>query len=316
HRLFALHDRMLGAFAARVLARYADTAAVFLPFCDTDEEDLLAELKGRKLFELCRERLGRVDGMLAILHGPSLDEGVCMEIGYARRLGVPVVVLTTDFQSYALSEAGGAFAFPDPLIEAIVDDVVVVSRMASDDEATTDRFARFEQRNRLALELGVDQAVVRVIELVERGAAISGPIQLTPPDPLRCFIEPSPYWNRNDMPQLDYLLATKGFEACHSTRHVGAGASSPEDGLAAARSDWEEMATCGVLIANVDGPETAPGAALLIGAALAQGSRIFTQHSSSMVTHAPGREPNHRNLMIEYSTTGRFGPVSDLAKML
>jgi methylmalonyl-CoA mutase cobalamin-binding subunit len=40
HRLFAAHDRALGAYFARRLAERAGMDAVFLPFCDTSEEDL------------------------------------------------------------------------------------------------------------------------------------------------------------------------------------------------------------------------------------------------------------------------------------
>lgn len=66
HRLFAAHDRALGARAAERLARKAGMNAVFLPFCDTDEEDLIDECKGRRLFDMDCERLGRIDGMIAI----------------------------------------------------------------------------------------------------------------------------------------------------------------------------------------------------------------------------------------------------------
>ena len=45
HRLFAAHDRALGAYIASRLARLAGADAVFLPFCDTDEENLVSELQ-------------------------------------------------------------------------------------------------------------------------------------------------------------------------------------------------------------------------------------------------------------------------------
>ncbi|MGK4584650.1 PfkB family carbohydrate kinase [Kitasatospora sp. HPMI-4] len=76
HRLFAAHDRALAAALADRLAAKVGTERVFLPFCDTDEEDLVAEVKEQRLFELDRERLGRPDAMVALLHGPSLDDGV------------------------------------------------------------------------------------------------------------------------------------------------------------------------------------------------------------------------------------------------
>lgn len=96
HRLFAAHDRAVGAYVASRLASAAGLENVFLPFCDTDEENLVADCKGLRLFELDRARLLRLSGMIAVLHGPSLDDGVCMEIGFAVASGVPVVLFSTD----------------------------------------------------------------------------------------------------------------------------------------------------------------------------------------------------------------------------
>lgn len=66
HRLFAAHDRALAAHIASQLAREAGTGSVFLPFCDTDEENLVSELKGHLLFELDCTRLRGISGMIAV----------------------------------------------------------------------------------------------------------------------------------------------------------------------------------------------------------------------------------------------------------
>lgn len=128
-RLFAAHDRALGALIARRIAAAAGPQQVFLPFCDTDEENLVADVKGRRLFELDTHRLATLSGMLAVLHGPSLDDGVCMEIGYAAALDVPVVALTTDFITHGLSEDGPELHFPAPLVQTVVADIVRASRL-------------------------------------------------------------------------------------------------------------------------------------------------------------------------------------------
>ena len=106
HRLFAAHDRALGAYIADQLAGRAGANAVFLPFCDTDEENLVSDCKGRRLFELDCLRLRQITGMVAILHGPSLDNGVCMEVGFAAALGVPITIVTTDFRTLARNMTG------------------------------------------------------------------------------------------------------------------------------------------------------------------------------------------------------------------
>jgi hypothetical protein len=150
HRLFAAHDRALATALAERLAAKVGAERVFLPFCDTDEEDLVAEVKGRRLFELDQERLSRLDAMIAVLHGPSLDDGVCMEIGYAAASGVPVLLLTTDFQTYSLTYDSAPLDFPDPLIQAVANRVIRVPRLgppSSSLQQGATRYAEFLSRN-------------------------------------------------------------------------------------------------------------------------------------------------------------------------
>jgi hypothetical protein len=58
---------------------------------------------------------------------------------------------------------------------------------------------------------------------------------------------------------------------------------------------------------DVSGPETPPGTALLIGAAVASGVRIAAFQPRPTFTHAHGREPNWRNLMIQYAAETHLG---------
>jgi nucleoside 2-deoxyribosyltransferase len=162
HRLFAAHDRALGAIIAQELGAVVGMNEVFLPFCDTDEENLVADVKGRRLFELDCERLARLDGMLAVLHGPSLDDGVCMEIGYAAALNVPVVVLTTDFQTYAASEHGATLHFSDALIQTVVTEIVRIDHLAVLVDKGN-RFENFRDRNLGQFTTAVHLAVDRLI---------------------------------------------------------------------------------------------------------------------------------------------------------
>ena len=131
HRLFAAHDRALGAYIASRLARLAGADAVFLPFCDTDEENLVSDCKGRRLFELDCSRLRRITGMIAVLHGPSLDDGVCMEMGFAAALGIPIVIVSTDSQTYGPEPDRAGFAFAEPMLEQLAITVERVHRFAA-----------------------------------------------------------------------------------------------------------------------------------------------------------------------------------------
>ncbi|MFE6101263.1 nucleoside 2-deoxyribosyltransferase [Streptomyces laurentii] len=292
HRLFAAHDRALAAALADRLAAKVGAERVFLPFCDTDEENLVAEVKGRRLFELDRERLSRLDAMVAILHGPSLDDGVCMEIGYAAASGVPVLLLSTDFQTYSLAENGPPLDFPDPLIQAAATRVIRVPRLGpppSSREQGSTHYTEFLSRNRTQIDTALDATIESLLDLpapdrrsTARGEG--GPV----------YVEGSPYRPWDD----DYLArpcTNAGHKVALSRRF------STCDPLVGALDDL--TAACGAsrLLADVSGPETPPGTALLIGAALASGVRIAAFHPRPTYTHAAGREPNRRNLMIQYA---------------
>ncbi|RSO03397.1 hypothetical protein DMH18_38015 [Streptomyces sp. WAC 06783] len=307
HRLFAAHDRALAAHLAHHLAAKTGADAVFLPFCDTDEETLQAPVKGLRLFELDRRRLRTLTGMIAILHGPSLDDGVCMEIGYAAALGVPVIVMTTDFQTYSHHPNSPRWEFTDPLIETITRRVVRVPRLGPLPPAdhSADRFATFASRNHRQ----ADEVVARSVDALLDAATGDRAVPHTAPARAgSVFFEPSPYTPVPE--QVAEAVRTAGYDLRAARRFAAAGTA------VAARTDWEEARHAETLIADVSGPEAPPGAAALIGAAAAQGRRIGVHLPHPVFTHAPGREPNWRNLMIQYAAGHHLSTPDDLTSWL
>ncbi|MDH6574726.1 nucleoside 2-deoxyribosyltransferase [Kitasatospora sp. MAP5-34] len=299
HRLFAAHDRSLAADLAQRLAAKVGAERLFLPFCDTNEEDLVAEVKGRRLFELDRERLGRLDVMIALLHGPSLGDGVCMEIGYAVASGVPVMVVTTDFQTYSLAEDGPRLDFPDPLIQAVATRVVRIASLGVLDlveQPDRSRFEIFRARNLAQVDAALDAAVEAVVGLPDRPGRRWSP---SPAPGSYVLVEASPYasWGH------DHLA-----EACLAAGHAVAvpGRFAAPDPVTAGLDDLTAACSASRLLVDVSGPETPPGAALLIGAAAASGVRIAACVPRPTFTHAHGREPNWRNLMIQYAVADRL----------
>lgn len=309
HRLFAAHDRALGALAAARLAATVGADNVFLPFCDTDEEDLVADVKGHHLFDLDTRRLQRLSGMLAILHGPSLDDGVCMEIGYAIAIGAPVVVVSTDFTTYGLTGYGPELAFPDPLIEVICDDVVRVPKLGPA-PACGDRYAMFSGRNTHQLDAALDHATRRLLDLATKPTAS--------PQPSRArqglvFCEPSPYWPDSSWDAINQQLLGLGYQPTTATR---LDTTHPHDPLGSAVADWATATTAAVLVVDVSGPETPPGAAMLAGAFTALGRPVLARHPRPVWTFADGREPNRRNLMIQYAVRDWFTDLPDLSHVV
>jgi hypothetical protein len=256
HRLFAAHDRGVGAYVASQLAEVAGGDSVFLPFCDTDEEHLVSDLKGRTLFELDCARLRKITGMIALLHGPSLDDGVCMESGFAAALGVPVVLLTTDFQTYT----------PGPGRDGSVFALLSATSAASTEAATC----------------------------------------TTAADCRLAYIEPSPYM-ADDM----WTNITRHLRADGWTVHVAHRFLDRTDTTKAAQVDWTAAAAASLAVVDTRGPETPPGAALITGAFTATGQPVLAAHTGALRTLADGREPNWRNLMIQYAVTARFSDIGE-----
>ncbi|MEU5417847.1 nucleoside 2-deoxyribosyltransferase [Streptomyces sp. NPDC020667] len=290
HRLFAAHDRALAAQLAHDLGTKVGHDQVFLPFCDTSEEDLVADIKGQRLYELDRDRLRRISTMIAILHGPSLDDGVCMEIGYAAALGVPIILLTTDFQTYSLTPEGPRLHFPDPLLEVLATRVIRTHRLGTEEALhATSRFEQFTARNHQQVTTAVQDCVRTALSLpapswdhpvpARKGTAVLEPAPLAPPEPT-----------------VEDAVQAAGYTTTSTSRFL------TDDPLTAARNDWNTARHAELLVADVSGPETPPGAALLLGAAAARGQKSAAYLPRTVYTHADGREPNARNLMIQYST--------------
>jgi len=303
HRLFAAHDRELGALAAAAIAAKVGLGSVFLPFCDTDEEQLKADVKGKRLFELDCERLPGLHGMLAILHGPSLDDGVCMEIGYAAARGVPVVVLTTDFQTYGHQPAGPPLIFPDPLVEALADDIVRTPRLDPPPPDAANRLDAYRRRNRGQLHRAVNHAVERLLQF----ARPPGPLTHPRPQTGHIYTEPSPHEVGSGWIRVRDGLAAMSC-GCHEPQRFTA-----PDSIEAARRDWERALACESMLIDVSGPETPPGAALLIGAAIALEHQVTAYTPRTTWTFADGREPNWRNLMIQYAVGVRLTDTDEPA---
>jgi len=309
YRLFAAHDRALGAYIASRLARLVGGDAVFLPFCDTDEENLVSDCKGRRLFELDCSRLRRISGMIAVLHGPSLDDGVCMEMGFAAALGVPIVIVSTDFQTYGPEPERPSFAFAEPLLEQLAVTVERDHRLGPPCKpGGSDRFRQFLGQNLDPVHTAVTQAVNA---LLSARPVRSPRTRNTPAGERLAFIEPSPYVADDMWTVVADTLHAKGWTV-HVAKRLRAGADTAKAALA----DWAAVQAAGLAVVDARGPETPPGAALITGACTATGRPVLAAHTGTWQTFADGREPNWRNLMVQYAVSGRFANISEFTALM
>ncbi|OLT19780.1 hypothetical protein BJF79_47600 [Actinomadura sp. CNU-125] len=304
HRLFAAHDRALAATLAHRLAEEHGPGSVFLPFCDTDEENLIAETKGRLLFELDTQCLEGITAMAAILHGPSLDDGVCMEIGHAAARGIPVIALTSDFLTYGPTPDDPAHCpFPDPLLTAATSAVIRTHRLGAAPLPASPTYTDFLTQNLATIDDLIDQTV-RATHRLPR-----------PPTPFPtlnnqrriAYVEPSPYGLDDQIHDAVDMLRETGWDIHLADRFNDGEAVSER-----AEADWAALADSHIAVVDVRGPETPPGAAMVIGACAATGRPVYAPDPRCWWTFADGREPNYRNLMIQYGLTATFDRPQDV----
>ncbi|GAA2591843.1 hypothetical protein Stube_67220 [Streptomyces tubercidicus] len=160
---------------------------------------------------------------------------------------------------------------------------------ASSHQQGATRYSEFLARNLSQVDAALDTAVETVLRLPTPAVRSTAHSE----DGL-VYVEGTPYaaWGHN-------YLARPCLDAGHGV--VLPRRFTATDPIAGALDDL--TAACGAsrLLADVSGPETPPGTALLIGAALASGVRIAAFHPHLTYTHASGREPNWRSLMIRYA---------------
>jgi hypothetical protein len=150
-------------------------------------------------------------------------------------------------------------------------------------------YAEFFSRNLSQVDTALDTAVEAVLELPAPGLRSTAH-----GDDGLVYVEGSPY-TAYGHDQLARACLDAGHGVVLPRRFT---ANDPTSG---ALDDLSAACSASRFLADVSGPETPPGAAVLIGAALASGVRIAAYHPNPTYTHASGREPNWRNLMIQYA---------------
>jgi hypothetical protein len=107
------------------------------------------------------------------------------------------------------------------------------------------------------------------------------------------------------------LLRARGWRV-----HIAERFPTGTDPIEAAHADWAAARAASLTVIDVRGPETPPGAALIAGACAAAAKPVLAAYSGTWHTLADGREPNWRNLMIQYAVTGRFSDTREFIAAL
>jgi hypothetical protein len=171
----------------------------------------------------------------------------------------------------------------------------------ADENPAGDRFRGFLAQNRATVRNAAAQAVTALL-----GAGKQRPPSATTAGGSKlAYLEPSPYIADDMWTGVAGELRARGWQV-----HVAQRLLAETDITAAAQTDWAAATSARLAVVDTRGPETPPGAALIIGACAATGRPVLAATTGTWHTLADGREPNWRNLMIQYAVTARFSDVA------
>lgn len=114
-KLFNYNDKLQAEYFEESLKKIQNTS-IFMPFRDTDENNIVGPNRTKIVYDADIERLnsGEIILLAALYDGICKDEGISFEIGYAYGKGIPIFLVNTDFIWYAINEREFLF---DPVVE-------------------------------------------------------------------------------------------------------------------------------------------------------------------------------------------------------
>jgi nucleoside 2-deoxyribosyltransferase len=320
-RLFNYSDKLLAerleaAVKAGVRRAMPDLPSMrsdpftFVPFRDTGEHLITGPNKAKIIYDGDKQRLERLFALIGFYDGPSKDEGMGFEIGYAFGKGVPVILILTDFFHFVSKFDEGYHFAVDPVLEAM----------------TTELIWDYELNPALSFPDSLEAGLSHVLSRAEDAmyALCTDLPRFTEPQPLpqvqvaESRGGPVVYldfgggmyeWQRRMQAELaERLRQWPTVQVKASTRfdpqfavHNGAGSLSISSRLA--QRDIAAAASADVVVVCGDNDEMSAGAAALQGFAAAHGKTIILYDSRPFWWRSDDGLSMSRNLMLDQSAT-------------
>jgi nucleoside 2-deoxyribosyltransferase len=97
--LFSLNERASNRRLAKAIESVAPELQVELPQDYKYHGSYNDKRFFREVYQACIRGVERAHACVAILDGPSSDDGTCFEVGYAVAKGIPVIGVRTDYRA-------------------------------------------------------------------------------------------------------------------------------------------------------------------------------------------------------------------------
>lgn len=264
---------------------------IFMPFRDTDENNLKGKNRTRLVYDADIERLdsGEIVLLAALYDGICKDEGISFEIGYAYGKNIPIFIVNTDFIWYAAGKEEFLF---DPVIAYMCADYVHHYKI--DDGIT------FRQALLSGQKFAFDAAADKISNILRCGIDKSK-YKLNLERKCDVFVD---FGGGKYEYQREYALWLKS-ELCKynisveiADRHSNGNLlSHSQKGL----RDIERLMGSQYYVCLGDEVELNSGTAALLGLARCNGIRTILYESSNIEIHGENGHHMKKNLIIDFS---------------
>ncbi len=275
-------------------AQYSNQKFTFLPFKDTQQSDIVGDNKSHKIFELDLAKLQNAGALVARLDGIAKDSGVCMEVGYAYALGLPIGIFSTDFiwegfPSYLRK--------PDLDFDPVLKIVATFSKHFTQTPTTDEYYGGQNQmlEIRMVSEF-VDKCLIAFDNLSTYCAT---PTKLNQGAAAFIDIQGGKYeWATEEQKIIAQRLAALGIKSNLASRYTKA-SHKDSDPLEEAEKDLESLMKSTIAIFSADNIEMDAGSATLFGICIGLKIKTLLLYTAPTVMKGAGGQEMKLNLMIE-----------------
>jgi len=271
--------------------KYENHKFSFLPFRDTQQDEIISENKSKIIYDLDIQNLKKSGAIIGRLDGIAKDSGVCMEIGYAYSMGIPIGVFSTDFicESFP-SHIGCPDLDFDPIVTCISTYQHHYKEMPNGEKL-------YEKQNQdLENYMVSDFINTCLCEFDKLKTFINPPVYQTNNDLLAYVdIQGGKYeWAKEEQNQIFQKLTSFGLQPMSASRYnIGSNV------LFNAKVDLDNLLSSKLAIFSADNIEMDTGSAVLFGISVGLNIKTVLLYTSPVVLKGAGGQVMKQNLMIE-----------------
>lgn len=285
-KLFNYNDKLQAEYLESSLKNRLN-CNVFMPFRDTDENNLIGSNRTKIIYDSDIERLnsGEVILLAVLYDGICKDEGISFEIGYAYGKGIPIFIINTDFIWYAMENKEFIF---DPIVEKMCSGYVhqyqIMGSSSFYDSLMSSQKGAF------------DLAAEKISNLLNENTACKSNIlrENSIYDVFVDFGGGKYEYQREYAEWIKDRLTSMNISVKVSNRYSRIGQTS-------ATEDLENLLDSTYYVCLGDEVELNSGTAALMGLARCKRKKIILYESSDLEIHGENGHCMKKNLMIDFS---------------